>query len=739
MPTSVPNGVPRQSYAKLALVEKPAARAKKPQRIPWILGSIVLVLMTIAVLLQSSNYWKIFPIETASDTLLLYFLSSLNFIAFIIFGFILLRSIIKLVRERRTLQLGSKIKTRLLVYFVAVSLLPIFAMAVFSYLFMNRALERWFTNIPENVIREARDLQAQSVSDRAAKLEETARMLAVLIDGDVSPSDLDSIARAGNLSAIEILSPQNVPVARSSEKPLSPDARAELNETLRLARGGKMDEPILRDSQGYDAVVAPLSGGRKLIVVPNYQAEESVSHIADNSLLEFERLGAKQASIRQIGLLTLGVLTFLLIFASAWTAFYIARGLTVPIRALAEGAHEIANGNLSHRVDTFAEDELAILVDAFNMMSAKLEENSFELESRRRYIETVLQALPTGVISFDPGGRIGTINPSARSILKLSEDFDAQILSDVVSDENRTVIERLLSRAKRVGHAAEHTTFKVEIGNAATTETPVALIATSLPADEGIVLVIEDLSELIAAQRSVAWREVARRMAHEIKNPLTPIQLSAERIAKFCSGTPAVAAAGVLMPSPDERAAGIAKEGTETILREVRMLKAMVDEFSQFARLPDVKTEPGDLNDVISEVMDSYEGRFEDVRIEMHLAEKLPASMIDREQLKRVFVNLIENSIEAFSDMENEKSISISTRYDAARGTIIAEVADDGPGIDPANFQKLFQPYFSTKNRGTGLGLAIVQRVISDHRGRIYPASVSPHGAKFTIELPVLT
>ena len=542
MPTSVPNGVQRQSYAKLALVEKPAARAKKPQRIPWILGSIVLVLMTIAVLLQSSNYWKIFPIETASDTLLLYFLSSLNFIAFIIFGFILLRSIIKLVRERRTLQLGSKIKTRLLVYFVAVSLLPIFAMAVFSYLFMNRALERWFTNIPENVIREARDLQAQSVSDRAAKLEETARMLAVLIDGDVSPSDLDSIARAGNLSAIEILSPQNVPVARSSEKPLSADARAELNETLRLARGGKMDEPILRDSQGYDAVVAPLSGGRKLIVVPNYQAEESVSHIADNSLLEFERLGAKQASIRQIGLLTLGVLTFLLIFASAWTAFYIARGLTVPIRALAEGAHEIANGNLSHRVDTFAEDELAILVDAFNMMSAKLEENSFELESRRRYIETVLQALPTGVISFDPGGRIGTINPSARSILKLSEDFDAQILSDVVSDENRTVIERLLSRAKRVGHAAEHTTFKVEIGNAATTETPVALIATSLPADEGIVLVIEDLSELIAAQRSVAWREVARRMAHEIKNPLTPIQLSAERIAKrFKSEPPALA------------------------------------------------------------------------------------------------------------------------------------------------------------------------------------------------------
>jgi nitrogen fixation/metabolism regulation signal transduction histidine kinase len=718
-----------------------ASQKKNAQRVPWILGAIVLTLLTVAVLLQSSNYWKVFPIETASDTLLLYFLSSLNFIAFIVFGFILLRSIIKLVRERRTLQLGAKIKTRLLMYFFAVSLMPIFAMAVFSYLFMNRALERWFTNIPENVIREARELQARSINERSAKLQETVRMLATMIDkGDVSASDLDAIATAGNLTRIEVLSPRNVPIAQSS-RPLDEKQQAELNETLELARAGKTDSPILRDAQGFDAVVAQLSDGRRLLIVPNYQAEESVSHIADNSLLEFERLGAKQANVRQIGLLTLGVLTFLLIFASAWTAFYIARGLTVPIRALAEGADEIAHGNFSHRVDVFAEDELALLVGTFNMMSAKLEENAAELESRRHYIETVLHSLPNGVISFDNERRISTINPAAKNILKITDpNVAGRPLSELLRPDNSLTIDRLLSRAKRVGHASEQTALRGRLQDdlGAELEMPVALIATALPATDGVVLVIEDLSELIAAQRAAAWQEVARRMAHEIKNPLTPIQLSAERIAKKFGAESAVVPATAVMGNNYGRNAELVKEGTDTILREVRSLKSMVDEFSRFARLPDAKLEPGDVSAVIAQVLSAYKDRFDDVSLKAQLAKDLPPAMIDEEQLKRVFINLIENSIEAFAETPAGKEITISSRHDAARDLIIAEVTDNGPGIDPGSFQKLFQPYFSTKGRGTGLGLAIVNRIVSDHQGKIRASAGALGGAKFVIELPVM-
>lgn len=742
--------------------------ASKQSRVSlWLLGGCVLVLLTFLVLLQTSNLWKDFSVDTASDTLLLYALSSLNFIAFIIFGFIFLRSIIKLTRERRTLQVGAKIKTRLLIYFFAVSVLPIVAMAVFSYLFMNRALDRWFTQIPENVIREAREVQSQAVADQYAKVVESAKMLgAVLRQRELSKENLDNVLAAGNLTLIEVISKDGKTIARS-ERPLSPEQKAELDRTLAIVKQGVPD-PIVNDGRGFDVVITDLADGRKLLIVPEFLAEESVSQIVDNSLFEFDRLKEKQVNVRRVGLLTLGVLTFLLIFASSWTAFYIARGLTVPIKALAEGADEIARGNLAHRVNVVAEDELALLVGTFNQMSAKLEENSAELGERRRYIETVLQSLPTGVISFDPEYRVTTMNKAAGSILELEDgDFSAIELEKLVSEENRVVIERLLARARRVGHAAEQTVFQREngTGKAEDSGLPVALTATALPANGGVVLVIEDLSELIAAQRASAWREVARRMAHEIKNPLTPIQLSAERIAKRFAATgekrrkdepempaqqtetrpvgsvsvlPANSSFGMEMPTSKDQTANVVKEGTDTILREVQSLKAMVDEFSRFARLPNATLEPGNLNEIIAQVVTLYEDRSDEVSLSIELAKDLPDSTLDAEQMKRVFVNLIENAIEAFVELDDDlRAVTIKTRHDTPRDLIIAEVSDNGKGIAPSDLQKLFQPYFSTKGRGTGLGLAIVSRIVSDHRGKIKVVANQPRGAKFIVEIPV--
>ena len=279
----------------------------------------------------------------------------------------------------------------------------------------------------------------------------------------------------------------------------------------------------------------------------------------------------------------------------------------------------------------------------------------------------------------------------------------------------------------------------------------VALTATALPKIDdqpnGVVLVIEDLSELITAQRASAWAEVARRMAHEIKNPLTPIQLSAERIAKrFQVQSPKSKVQSILSAFKpknieseseiEERNRKLIKDGTETILREVNSLKSMVDEFSRFARLPNVRLEAGNLNDILAKAAALYEDR--EVKINLNTAENLPAAMIDEEQLKRVFINLIENAVESFDETQTDKIIAVKTFHDAARDLIVAEITDNGSGITPADFQKLFQPYFSTKGRGTGLGLAIVQRIVTEHHGKIKAVNNSPKGAKFIVELPVI-
>ena len=708
----------------------------------FFLGLFVLALLAFLVLLQTSNLWKSFSVESASDTLLIYALSSLNFIAFVIFGFIFLRSIIKLAKERRTLQLGSKIKTRLLWYFAAVSLLPILAMAGFSYLFMNRALERWFTQIPENVVRKALDVQNEAVADQSRELSETALMLAALLDRDkASFEQMHSIAAAGNLTVAAILDKNGRPIIWV-EEPVDAERKTKLDSTVGLIKSGSFDAPELFDGRGFDVAIAPMTGDRTLVIVPNLREGDTVSRVVENSLLEFDRLKEQQLTVRQIGFLTLGGLTFLLIFASSWTAFYIARGLTVPIRALAEGADQIAKGNLSHRVQVDADDELAILVESFNQMSSRLEANSAALSEGRRYIETVLQSLPTGVISFDSADRVSTINRAAKKILRLENaDFGQFDLKALVNEENRAVIERLLARAKRIGHAAEQTVLRREnVGGLSNPDAniPVALIATVLPNDNGAVLVIEDLSELIAAQRASAWQEVARRMAHEIKNPLTPIQLSAERIAKRFSMDRALApSVASSFPSESDAANKVVREGTDTILREVHSLKSMVDEFSRFARLPSPKLEAGDLNEIVGQVAQIYEDRFSDVEIEFRRGADLPYVMLDSEQLKRVFVNLIENSIEAFDHGAAEKRIVVNTRYDVARDLVLAEVTDNGRGINAADFQKLFQPYFSTKGRGTGLGLAIVDRIVTEHHGKIRVSANQPKGAKFMLEFPV--
>jgi nitrogen fixation/metabolism regulation signal transduction histidine kinase len=708
---------------------------KKRRTTLLILGSVVLILLSVLIILQSSNLWKELSVETAGDTLLLYGLSSLNFIAFIVFGFIFLRSLVRLARERRSLTLGAKLRSRLFFYFTLVSILPIIAMAVFSYLFLNRALDRWFSQIPENAVRQAIEINDRSAEEEIARLHATAQMLAVSI-GQESPtaSELEKIAKSGNLSYIAILDPKKNILTEWLADP----AAASSDEIVALRRGF-LEDSSLADRNGLEAATATLSNGNILVIVPDLGETAASKKLFSSALSEFDRLKDQQLTVRQIGFLTLGLLTFLLIFASSWTAFYVARGLTVPVKALAEGAERISQGEMGYKVDVIAEDELAILVASFNQMSEKLAQNASELAERRRYIETILLSLPSGVISFDAKGTLSTINPAARSILRINAiEAIGTHFEELLANEAGREFSRIIRRAQRVGLATGQ--IKLKFQDAAET-VPLALTATALADNAGVVVVIEDLSELLAAQKAAAWQEVARRMAHEIKNPLTPIQLSAERIARRFSNLEKVQGAetnGIAEITDEELKDKQLKEiifsSTETILSEVRSLKSLVDEFSRFARLPEITLVDRDLNEILDQVETLYNGREAEAEIIFRKESGLPLLPLDAEQIKRAMVNLIDNAIEAPCYNNEKKKIIVTSRLENNRDSVILEIADNGAGIDSQDQKKLFQPYFSTKQRGTGLGLAIVHKIVTDHGARIFVDKNHPHGAKFTIE-----
>ncbi|MFS8087093.1 MAG: HAMP domain-containing protein, partial [Acidobacteriota bacterium] len=506
---------------------------------------------------------------------------------------------------------------------------------------------------------------------------------------------LDQLAATGELSAIEIVSDGGAVFAHS-EAAIPEAHRAELNALLQRARGP--DAPAgetFADGKGFDLTAVHLAGGLHLLLVPHRLSDTDVNDMIAGSQSEYQHLVQRQRKVRLLGLSTLGLMTLLLLFASTWVAIHLARGFAAPIRSLAEASKEIARGNLSYRVETIADDELALLADSFNQMTAELDENrrhiesgatalqekNLALEERRNYIETVLESLSTGVVSLDENDCVTTINTAAVSMLKLSEAPPGWAkLSTLLSSDDRVVVERLLRRARRAGRAAEQSQL---MRGSVAGAIPVALTATALrgPSDRrGVVLVMEDLSELLAAQRAAAWSEVARRIAHEIKNPLTPIQLSAERIARNFrvrvngvsasepgadrgphGGSPsgaveAIGYSGATETAETDTANGngdksfaltedtraeltqIVEECTTSITREVAGLKALVDEFSRFARMPPPRLEPGDLNEVIRQAMQLYQERLEGVELRLVLGEPLPASLLDTEQLKRVFV-----------------------------------------------------------------------------------------------------
>jgi two-component system nitrogen regulation sensor histidine kinase NtrY len=430
------------------------------------------------------------------------------------------------------------------------------------------------------------------------------------------------------------------------------------------------------------------------------------------------------------------MMTLMILVGATWMGLYLAKRITEPVQRLATAAREIEAGHLDYRVDrgTVSDDEFGSLVEAFNSMASEvgnsrrrlerstvdLERKHLEVEGRRRYIETILERIATGVVSIDAGGQISTLNSAAMRLLGLSASAVGQPAAEVFAREDLQPFGALL-RTAGTGRT-EPSTQEIPLTRD-DRELQLAAVATALrgsDGSDGMVLVVDDVSPLIRAQRVAAWREVARRLAHEIKNPLTPIQLCAERMRRHFS-----AGAG---PTFD-----LVEECTSTIVGEVDSLKAIVDEFSQFARMPAPRAMPTDLHALLTEALALYQGLLGEVHFERRFAEKLPKVRVDNEQIRRVIINLVDNAIEA---MNRSGVITVETHHDPSASLVRLIVADNGPGIPAAEREKLFMPYYSTKRRGSGLGLAIVRRIVAEHGGTIEVGDNDPKGTKFTIELP---
>ncbi|HET9533384.1 MAG TPA: ATP-binding protein [Blastocatellia bacterium] len=737
--------------------------------------SIVVLLLLLSLVAQSGFNLKPFVApDTTAETLLLYALTTLNFLAFITVLFVLMRNVLKLAQERRAGRLGSKFKARLVSYAIGLSLLPVLLLFFFAFGLLNRSIDRWFGEPARQIVDDAKAIEESYFKKEEAELASIARAVARALSlssrADYDSPEFERLLKQEmseyNLALAEIVAPPRRITVRNSDPAVLKEVEGRIEKIRDQASqtadhltdraGGESPNPIYVIAA---ARVSDVESDRRLLIVAREFPPELTRLAAsiDEQHENFHSLLGKIKRIKAIYILLLAAVALLLIFAASWLALHVARGITVPIQALAEATDRVAHDDFAQPVDVIAEDELAVLVNSFNQMSAQLAENrerlvaaaedlhrtNEALDNRRRYIETVLESLSTGVISTDDTTGIATINRAALYMLGLKEKPPiGTLISEVIGGEQGAALASLCRRARRTGTTQAEIEFRRADGSYLHTATTAIALRNGEGTVDGWVVVIEDLTDLIQAERAAAWSEVARRMAHEIKNPLTPIQLSAERIMRNYMR----AAGGPTEPRFEE----IVTEGTSTIVREVATLQRMVEEFSRFARLPEARPVDVSLNEVVRDAVGLYAERLNGIRIDCLLAEDLPVMRLDPEQIKRVLVNLIDNAIESLtsdgqrngngSDARSNgsaaKSIRIETAYLKASDAVRLVVSDTGHGIRPADRDKLFLPKFSTRSRGTGLGLAIVSHIIADHKGRIWVEDNQPRGARFIIELP---
>ena len=735
------------------MLENPSTRSRKSSNRKQVIILLAVAVFFLLAILVSQTAFDLTLLRPGNNQqiVVFYALSLLISLLFVALTFVLARNLLKLFAERRLGVLGSKFRTRMVAGALLLSFVPVMVMYWFAYGLMNRSIDKWFSTPVEevradthamasllgeyaaqNARAEASAIAASSETQRGFSGHGFSPVLAEFQSHEITLRGGFALALQGgnaeasfNAPAAWPLLKTRLPVADAAASQPAHFTWDQTEYTLGSARVG---------SDGLILVGIPLPR----------EFSQTVQHVEDSQQRYIE-LAHERRLVRRTYMGLLLLLTMMVLFVTTWLALFLSKLVTRPLAALAEATQEISRGRLDYRIDVSAADEIGDLVRSFNRMAEELETSrrqietssrnataaNTELDQRRRQMETILESIPTGVLSLDADRRVTHANQALQRMFYPEGYADGNPmlrgarLADVFPSEVLQDLEPLLRRADRM----EMTTSQMETTLQRTPLNVAVTVATLRHQHErsGYVIVFEDLSDLLKAQKQAAWREVARRVAHEIKNPLTPIALSAERIQRHLErATP-----------PDKASLEIVRSCAETIAGAVETVRRLVDEFSSLARFPASNPHPADINEVIESALSLFNGRMDGIGLHKALAPDLPKVMADAEAIKRAVANLVDNAAEA---MQNSlvREIQISTSLVASRDAVEITVADTGHGVTRELKEKLFLPYFSTRKRGTGLGLAIVSRVIEEHHGSIRVEENQPVGARFIVELPVV-
>ena len=730
--------------------EDEAHRRKREKIISVFIVFTVILLSFIEI--RVVNFSGDFPI---SSTILMFILININLLLFLLLFFLVFRNLVKLYYDRKHRIMGAKLRTKLLAAFITLTLMPTTVLFFFSIHFISTSIAFWF-NAPveqtlENALNVGREFYTNIESNNTFYLERVAyqiktRKLLEPENAKELANYLQVVQRSFNLQAVEAysangerlsfdLSPDDL-----EENNLVPISPHNLQRSLKEEGGKTITEIVPQGELVRTIATVPFSATPEttaafivITVLISPDLSNNMSSIS-RGFAEYQQRILLKKPIQTTYYIALSIVALLVVFCAVWFSFYLAKHLTIPILKLAEGTKRVAGGDLNFEIPSVDDDEMGSLVDSFNKMtqdlrqgreqlslSAKmLKEKNIAVEESRQYMEIVLKNISAGVISIDAQSRITTINTSAETMLNMqASDIQDQHLSDLQKGPYRTLAKEIGERIKGSTDGLKFT-FRTAIGGRPRSfAVHVNTLKNDLGRPIGQVLVFDDLTELEKAQRMSAWREVARRIAHEVKNPLTPITLCAQRLKRKYGAT------------VNEE---IFDECTNMIISHVDLIRNLVNEFAAFARFPTANPLPCDLVAIISEAIALYRDDHKDIRFDLTVSDTIPRVSIDRQQIKQAMINLLNNAIAA---IQKEGEIQFHLSHDPILKMIRIEITDTGDGISDEEKTRLFEPYFSTKKKGMGLGLAIVSSIISDHKGMISVQDNSQQGAKFIIELPV--
>lgn len=690
------------------------------------------------------------------NTILMFILININLLLLILLLFLVFRNLVKLLYDRKRKVMGTKLRTRLVVAFISLTLLPTIVLFYFSITYITNSVEFWF-NVPvEQALENSLHVGQQIYKEAKSNHQFLMKRIAYQVDKNnyLKPGSREDLSRyiqivqrEFNLGAVEVYDANSKRITFALSEALE-------NKPFRPISADYFQDGAYQ--KGYSQSISELSATGELVktigTIPfEVDTPAAKGFIVLTALFPYD-LAEKMASIsrgfeeyQQIKLLKepiaiafyiiLSIAALLVLFCAIWFGFYMAKTITTPIRELAEGTRRVAEGDLRFSVDMTADDEIGSLVDSFNQMTEDLRisreqleqsarmlrEQNISIEERRQYMEIVLRNVSAGVVTLDAGGLFATINTSAEKMLNLKpEEIINKRYVDLLAPEHLKTAEKILETLRQSKDDAVETTLKASIsGIPRSFMVHVNALADDHGNQLGIVIVFDDLTELEKAQRMAAWREVARRIAHEVKNPLTPIKLSAQRLKRRYSQQ---------LEEP------VFDECTGMIIDHVDLLRNIVNEFATFASFPTAEPVPCDLPSIIDETLALYREGHPEIEFKTFYANAIPQLNLDREQIKQAMINLIDNAIFA---LKNRGRIAVNLAHDAILNMVIMEVADNGSGIPDEDKTRMFEPNFSTKETGMGLGLTIVSTIVAEHNGRIRVQDNQPTGTKFVIELPV--